>query len=92
MEILAWVLVVPLLYGAVRSIEVRIARSDRQVARVERKLDLVLEHLGLQEHDPRLGDVVELLRSGKKLHAIKRYRELTGDGLKEAKEAVERLG
>ncbi|MBO8194113.1 ribosomal protein L7/L12 [Streptomyces oryzae] len=92
MEILAWVLVVPIVYGAVRSIEVRISRSDRQLARVERKLDLVLEHLGLQEHDPRLGEVIELLRSGKKLHAIKRYRELTGEGLKEAKEAVERLG
>ncbi|MGO4417661.1 ribosomal protein L7/L12 [Streptomyces sp. MCAF7] len=28
---------------------------------------------------------------GKKLHAIKAYREITGADLKEAKEAVERM-
>ena len=38
--------------------------------------------------DPRL---VELLQSGKKIEAIKLYRELTGAGLKEAKDAVERI-
>ncbi|MFE9329137.1 hypothetical protein [Streptomyces sp. NPDC006925] len=92
MEILFWVPVAFLLYGAVRAVEVRISRSDRQLARVERKLDLVLDHLGLQEHDPRLGEVIELLRSGKRIHAVKRYRELTGVDLKQAKEAVERLG
>lgn len=33
----------------------------------------------------------QLLRAGKKIEAIKRYRELTGVGLKEAKDAVEAL-
>ncbi len=37
-------------------------------------------------------NVVELLRSGRKIEAIKRYRQQTGVGLKEAKEAVERMG
>ena len=36
-------------------------------------------------------DIVELARSGNKLEAIKRYRELTGVGLKEAKDAIEAL-
>ena len=36
-------------------------------------------------------EVLEALASGKKILAIKRYRELTGLGLKESKEAVERL-
>ena len=31
----------------------------------------------------------ELLRAGKKIEAIKRYRELTGASLKEAKDAIE---
>lgn len=30
------------------------------------------------------------MADGKKIHAIKRYREMTGSGLKEAKDAVER--
>ena len=37
-------------------------------------------------------EILELLRSGNKIAAIKLYRERTGDGLKDAKEAVEALG
>lgn len=40
------------------------------------------------EEDPRL---LELLRAGKKIEAVKAYRDLTGLGVREAKEAVERL-
>lgn len=36
-------------------------------------------------------EVVGLARSGNKIAAIKRYQELTGAGLREAKEAVDRL-
>jgi ribosomal protein L7/L12 len=36
-------------------------------------------------------DVRTLLRAGRKIDAIKRWRELTGIGLKEAKDAVARL-
>lgn len=35
--------------------------------------------------------ILVLLRGGKKIHAIKLYREVTGAGLREAKEAVEHL-
>jgi len=59
--------------------------------RVERKLDLIIKHLGIEELGPAQQDSVdELLRQGKKIEAIKRYREITGAGLKDAKEAVER--
>jgi large subunit ribosomal protein L7/L12 len=37
------------------------------------------------------GDVQRLLAAGRKIEAIKLYRELNGVGLKEAKDAVERL-
>jgi large subunit ribosomal protein L7/L12 len=40
------------------------------------------------DEDPR---VIELLQAGQKIQAIKLYCELTGVGLKEAKDAVERL-
>lgn len=36
--------------------------------------------------------VLDLARSGNKIAAIKQYREETGLGLKEAKDAVDRLG
>jgi hypothetical protein len=38
-----------------------------------------------------LAEVARLLRGGNKIAAIKLYREITGVGLKEAKDAVERL-
>ncbi|WKX74234.1 ribosomal protein L7/L12 [Streptomyces sp. XD-27] len=50
-----------------------------------------LAPLGLREDDPELGRVAELARNGKKVQAIKVYREVTGAGLKEAKDAVDRM-
>ncbi|MDF3302990.1 ribosomal protein L7/L12 [Streptomyces tropicalis] len=72
--------------------EVRSSRTDRRLERIERKLDLVLEHLGLRLEVPRVDEVQGLVREGKRIEAIKVYREATGAGLKEAKEAVDRLG
>ncbi|QDV35665.1 ribosomal protein L7/L12 [Tautonia plasticadhaerens] len=40
---------------------------------------------------PLEGELLDLLRNGRKIEAIKRYREATGVGLKEAKDAVEAL-
>jgi ribosomal protein L7/L12 len=37
-------------------------------------------------------EIQDLLAKGNKLQAIKRYRELTGLGLKEAQDAIERAG
>ena len=37
-------------------------------------------------------EILNLLRQGDKIPAIKRYRELTGVGLKDAKDAVELMG
>jgi ribosomal protein L7/L12 len=41
--------------------------------------------------DRALHDVSDLVRQGRKIEAIKRYREATGLGLKEAKDAVDAL-
>ncbi|MGV4986231.1 ribosomal protein L7/L12 [Streptomyces sp. NPDC001709] len=78
--------------GCAVNVESRLARADRRLARVERKLDLIMEHLDLREEHPRMDEVAALVREGKKIHAIKLYRESTGAGLKEAKDAVDRLG
>ncbi|MGI5376847.1 ribosomal protein L7/L12 [Streptomyces sp. CA-251387] len=74
---------------AVLTIQSRVSQADQRVARVERKLDLIIDHLGLRADDPRMNEVVALVRDGKKIQAIKVYREITGAGLKEAKDAVE---
>ncbi|WP_405585855.1 ribosomal protein L7/L12 [Streptomyces sp. NBC_01092] len=76
---------------AVMGVQSRISQADKRVARVERKLDLIIDHLGLRENEPRMDEVLALLRDDKKIQAIKVYREITGAGLKEAKDAVERM-
>ncbi|MFF7415140.1 ribosomal protein L7/L12 [Streptomyces lydicus] len=64
---------------------------ERRLVRLERKVDLLLAHAGVEEpQDPRMAEIDELLARGKKIQAIKVHRELTGSGLVEAKEAVER--
>jgi ribosomal protein L7/L12 len=40
---------------------------------------------------PAMGEIQDLLRRGRKIDAIKVYRERTGLGLKEAKDAVEEI-
>ncbi|MFH8409429.1 ribosomal protein L7/L12 [Streptomyces sp. NPDC018019] len=64
---------------------------DRRLRYMDRKLDLIMEHLGIEETGPEgMAEIDALLLKGRKIEAIKRYRELTGAGLAEAKEAVDR--
>lgn len=92
MEIVGLVGVFVLLLVEYAGFEAKLRRTDRRLARVEQKLDLILGHLGLRQDDPALDRVVALVRDGRKIDAIKAYREITGAGLVEAKEAVERMG
>jgi hypothetical protein len=65
--------------------------KGRRLRRLERKLDLILSHLGLDPNQDVNSQVVELVKAGQKIPAIKLYREQTGAGLKEAKDYVESL-
>ncbi|CAM5730044.1 MULTISPECIES: hypothetical protein [Streptomyces] len=76
---------------SVASIQTALSRSERRVARVERKLDQVMRHLGLEEEVPRRDEILALVRDGKQVQAIKLYREATGAGLAEAKQAVDAM-
>jgi hypothetical protein len=93
----------PLLLGVVvvaalivAAIVLRLAspeRDSRSLSRLEGKLDALLKHQGI-EFDPYAdlpAPVLEALRRGKKIEAIKEYRAATGAGLREAKEFVEEL-
>ncbi|ARF55516.1 ribosomal protein L7/L12 [Streptomyces gilvosporeus] len=66
--------------------------AERKLRTLERKVDLLLEHLGIEDPSADLAfkEIDELLAQDKKIHAIKAYRELTGAGLVEAKEAIDR--
>jgi ribosomal protein L7/L12 len=79
----------------------RIAALERQVAELYKRLGQAEPEFGggvtfasdqpasvAAGEDPRL---ITMIQAGQKIEAIKLYRELTGVGLAEAKDAVERL-
>ncbi|MFG2191727.1 ribosomal protein L7/L12 [Streptomyces sp. NPDC048639] len=84
-------LLIPLIGLLGLTLERKLDRIDRRNIRLERDIRRILDHLGIGEPEPGMDRVGDLLRKGKKIEAIKAYREITGAGLKEAKDAVERL-
>jgi ribosomal protein L7/L12 len=62
-----------------------------QIAATQRKLDLVLDHLGIADQAPEQVEVVRCLESGQLIEAVRIYRRLTGTSLLDAKQAVDRI-
>lgn len=65
-----------------------------RVAELERRLDFLYKKLGVEYIDnPGSIDsrIIEILKRGNKIEAIKIYRELTDAGLAEAKQAVDSI-
>ncbi|MEU6866333.1 hypothetical protein ABZ924_24260 [Streptomyces sp. NPDC046876] len=78
--------------GLAASTSLRTRALERRAERAERRLGLLLDHLGVEEPEPAgLDEVRALLRAGRTIEAIKAYRGLTGAGLAEAKQAVDAL-
>lgn len=65
------------------------ARVPYRLTEVERRLDLVMAHLGLTDEGPDVPEVREHLRAGRLVAAVRAYRQATGVGLAEAKRAVD---
>jgi len=77
--------------------ETEVQQLRSRVNELDEKLKMLYRHLNLEYlesgSDPMMSPKIqEALRSGNKIEAIKLYREVTGLGLAEAKEAIERGG
>lgn len=79
------------LFAGFGGVESKLKRTDRRVVELERKIDMIAEHLGVETASPELEKVTALLRDGKKVQAVRAYREITGAGLREAAQEVDRL-
>ena len=66
-------------------------RTAIRLAAIEKKLQLIMDRLEIAEPEQHLPEVIGNLEEGKKIQAIKAYRDATGAGLAEAKEAVEEI-
>ncbi|MBI3099817.1 MAG: ribosomal protein L7/L12 [Planctomycetes bacterium] len=81
----------------------RLTRLEGRVGDLERKLDSIRQLLAPDAAAPGASPaacplteegraaVLDLIRQNRKIEAIKAYREKTGSGLKEAKDAVEAM-
>jgi len=78
-----------------QSYEKDIFELKQQSAKLERQITFLFDHLGLDypdEPDQGVSPVImELVRQGRKVAAVKQYRHETGVGLREAKEFVDSL-
>jgi hypothetical protein len=91
MDAAFWLIVAIFLLVVGSSWTAVVRNNGQRLGRLERKVDLILTHLGL---DPNQGvnlEIMELMKAGQKIQAIKLYRQQTGVGLKEAKDYVESL-
>ncbi len=87
---LLWLVLFITIMGRTQGID----ELQRRLTRLEKKTDAIMQHLGLAYEPPAPSGsdtVTGLIRAGKKIEAIKIYREETGAGLKEAKDAVEAI-
>jgi ribosomal protein L7/L12 len=90
-----FVLLALVVFRRLRAAQVQgnVADLSKSVRRTEAKVDLLLKHAGLT-YDPRANvppGVLDALRAGQKIEAIRQYRMATGVDLKTAKEFVDGL-
>jgi ribosomal protein L7/L12 len=95
MDLITTAALVILLFATI-TITGNLRSTGRTVERVERKLDLVIKHLGIEgpaaEGIPpeMVAEIDRCIWSDRRVEAIKLYREATGQGLVEAKQWVDR--
>ena len=73
----------------------RISRLAEDIGRLERKTDFILKALKLDyqdEPDNSMPEVAAFLEQGKRIEAIKAYRQRTGASAEQAALAVDKLG
>jgi len=94
-EILATaaLVLVLLLWAGIRARLADVRHRMSAISRIEAKLDLLLKQANIK-FDPYAGlqrEIVDALQAGRKIEAIKLYRQSAGVGLKEAKDFIEEL-
>lgn len=79
--------------GCILGIWILSQKHDNSMNNIEHKLDLIMEHLGMNDSLDTLDDEEFncLIEEGSTIKAIKRYRVVTHKGLKEAKDYVDTL-
>lgn len=82
--------IIPLLVLILISFSSSINQLRNEIKRTNTILEKITKQIGVPE--PPVDSVIRnLVAEGKKIEAIKRYREITGVGLKEAKDYIDSI-
>lgn len=76
------------------STEIDLIQLRARVKELEDRLKFIYEHLRIEytdNPDAKNKEVIEMIKAGNKIGAIKVYREIYNVGLAEAKEAIDRI-
>ena len=68
-----------------------ISQLREEVKRNNKVLDKIAEHFGIEIYKNIDDELRDIIYNSGKVKAIKRYREHTGEGLKESKEYIDNL-
>lgn len=82
-----------LCFNQAMNLEAEVQELRTRIATLEAQMQALLEHLGVgaSPENALERQVTELTRADRVIEAVKLYRERTGLGLKEAKDAVDDL-
>lgn len=76
------------------STEFDLIQLRARVKELEDRLKFIYDHLGIEysdDPDVKNTKVIELIKKGNKIEAIKVYREMYNVGLAEAKDAIDKM-
>jgi ribosomal protein L7/L12 len=76
------------------STEFDLIQLRARVKELEERLKFIYDHLRIEYSDnpnAKNAQVIELIKKGNKIEAIKVYREIYNVGLKEAKDAIDQM-
>ena len=89
LTVIAWIVVAGILSGFAQLKLSALNPNAKRIAHLEARVKELSARLGIEEAP--LSEVQELIAQGRKIHAIKLYREQTGMGLAASKEAVDAM-
>jgi len=70
---------------------ITLSKAHQAILRIEGRVNALMNQSGIDSHEMAAEEAKKLARAGKKIEAIKAYRDLTGCGLSEAKMKVEEM-
>ena len=85
------IVIIIFLLGIILYLMGDISQLREEVKKSNKALEKIVEHFGIEVYENIDDELRDIISNSGKIKAIKRYREHTGEGLKESKEYIDNL-